>query len=66
MHKLYEQPSYENRFGMSEQEEEIFICDKIDEFCKAALQVKNSSLYMLLFEYIQENIEKFIERPCYE
>lgn len=63
---LFEPPVYQNRFGMNQYFEESFIQSEIEKFCKAALHKKNDTLYMLLYEYIQDNIEKFIGEPDYE
>lgn len=57
---------YKNRFEMDEYKEEEFINSKIQEFCNHYSNIKFDCLYMLLYEYIQENLEKFIPEFDYE
>ena len=61
LNNWYEPQVYRNRFGMNEYEEESFINSKIEEFCKAALHTKNQEIYELIYEYILDNLEKFVE-----
>ena len=65
---LFEPPVYENRFGMDEYAEEYFVKEEIEKFCKAVLQSKNfsSEIYDVIYEYIRDNLEKFIPEPDYD
>lgn len=67
----WSEPHYLNRFGMNESEQDSLIAQKIEEFCQAALHETKlcqfnrdtkmyQNLYTMLFEYIQENLEKFL------
>lgn len=60
MYAYSEYPTYRNIFGMNEHEEDAFICSKIEQFCKADLHFKNQELYTLLYEFIEDNLEKFL------
>lgn len=64
----FEPPTYNNRFGMNEYLEEYFISSEIEKFCKAVLHLKNfnQDLYGLIYEYIQDNLEKFIPEGDHE